>query len=122
MASIRILEPDYYNQAKREQRGRAHGSFVGNYLALQLTNDWYSYKSYDIVDTRRHYGYDYSGIMAQWGMQRRIGSWGLFDGGIGIGVGNNNIKYTYDYTTRTESRKRLPGLIAELNARISLAH
>jgi len=112
----------YYNQEKREQRGRAHGPFVGNYLALQFNNDWYSYKPYYTTNMRRQYQYDYSGIAVLWGMQRRIGNWGLFDGNVGAGIGNNYIKYTYNYATNTQSTKRLLRVIVELNARISLAH
>ncbi|MBO3271116.1 hypothetical protein [Hymenobacter defluvii] len=111
----------YYNQIKREQRGRAHGPFIGNYLALQLSNDWYSYKPYYATDMRRQYGYDYSGVTVLWGMQRRIGKWGLFDGNVGLGVGNHS-KYTYNYATNTGEIKRPLSPIAELNIRLSLAH
>jgi len=97
----------YYNQAKREQRGRAHGPFVGNYLALQVGSDIYSYR-YETYDTRRYYGYDYSHIALLWGMQRRIGQWGLFDGNVGIAA--------------TDRRYTTSKLLLELNARISLAH
>lgn len=112
----------YYNQAKREQRGRAHGLFVGNYLALQANNDWYSYKLYDVMDTRRHYRYGSSGLGAFWGMQRRIGKWGLFDGNAGLGINNDNYMYVFDYKAGRGYAKRRLGLLLEINVRIGLAH
>ena len=112
----------YYNQVHREQRGLAHGLFAGNYLALQISNDWYSYKLHGMIDEKRHYGYEASGVAALWGVQRHIGRWGLFDGNVGIGATNRNFKYTYNPNVGIVYTKRSIDLLLELNARISLAH
>ena len=68
----------YYNQAGRARHNRAHGPFVGNYLALEAH-----------TEARRRYNQpaDVSpGLNAVWGMQRRLGRSFLFDFNTGLGV------------------------------------
>ena len=90
----------YYNQAKRARLNRAHGPFVGNYLALaggaQLDRFVAGYRFAD------------ASVEARWGMQRRIGQWGFFDGSAGMGVGREAFGLVQP--------------VFSLNARIGLAH
>ena len=68
----------YYNQAGRAQHNRAHGPFVGNYLALEAH-----------TEMRRRYKLpaDVSpGLNVVWGMQRRLSRSFLFDFNAGLGV------------------------------------
>lgn len=103
----------YYNQAKREQRGRAYGPFVGNYLALQANADITHFYYYYEASTR--YQYASNGVAVLWGMQRHIGQWGLFD----LNVGPRLYKDTrYGFYSRYQ---RL-NVDVELNVRIGLAH
>jgi hypothetical protein len=68
----------YYNQEKRRQKGRATGPFVGNYVALQASSVFQN-SVYDFSSR-----YQYSGVAALWGMQRRLGNHGRFDAYTGI--------------------------------------
>ena len=90
----------YYNQAKRERLNRAHGPFVGNYLALaggaQLNRFITGYRFAD------------ASVEARWGIQRRIGQWGFFDGSAGVGVGRDSFGSVQP--------------VFSLNVRIGLAH
>ena len=69
----------YYNQAGRARDNRAHGPFVGNYLAVEAH-----------TELRRGY-YRYAEVMPAlnllWGMQRRLGHNFLFDANAGVGLG-----------------------------------
>lgn len=69
----------YYNQAGRARHNRAHGPFVGNYLALE-------------AHTERRQRYAQLADVAPslnllWGMQRRLGRNFLFDFNAGAGLG-----------------------------------
>jgi len=100
----------YYNQAGRAQHNRAHGAFIGNYLALQLNIDIAHYDQ-NYADPI-HYNWSGRSVAALWGIQRRIGQWGLFnlDGGPRLS--------SYKYS----NSGLFPDLLAELNIRIGLAH
>lgn len=68
----------YYNQARRARHNRAHGPFVGNYLALEAHTE---------ARRRSNQSLDVSpGLNAVWGMQRRLGRSFLFDFNTGLGV------------------------------------
>ncbi|MBJ6107883.1 hypothetical protein JAO73_02590 [Hymenobacter sp. BT523] len=81
----------YYNQAGRARSNRAHGAFVGNYLAAEAhTEMWHHFESPGLaipagdIELRRSY---VPTLNLLWGMQRRLGRRFLFDGSAGIGVG-----------------------------------
>jgi hypothetical protein len=81
----------YYNQAGRARDNRAHGAFVGNYLAAEMhTEMWHHYESSSLaipkgnVELRRDY---VPTLNLLWGMQRRLSRSFLFDASAGIGVG-----------------------------------
>lgn len=87
----------YYNQEKRRLKGHATGPFAGNYVALHTDASVYS-KRYQYPSREVYrYTYDYSSVNLLWGMQRRIGSHGLFDLYAGVGVANHyNRRYFSD--------------------------
>ena len=69
----------YYNQAGRARHERAHGLFVGNYLALEAH-----------TELRQRYAQRADvapGLNLLWGMQRRLGRNFLFDFNTGVGLG-----------------------------------
>jgi hypothetical protein len=71
----------YYNQAGRARNNRAHGPFIGNYLAVEAH-----------TEVRRLYNQTAEfgpSINLLWGMQRRINRSLLFDLNAGIGLGAN---------------------------------
>lgn len=104
----------YYNQAKRQAKGKRTGPLIGNYLALHtITQFWSSFAR------PTDYGYDYSAALLMWGLQRRLGGHGLLDAYVGAGVNNPGIYY-YDYQTGMGSRRRKVGLELELGVRLSL--
>ncbi|UOQ75637.1 hypothetical protein MUN84_13245 [Hymenobacter sp. 5516J-16] len=76
----------YYGQEKRRRQGRVTGPFAGNYLALQSTSLFNSH----YVDSP----YRYSTLTLLWGMQRRIGKYGLFDAYVGAGLARERLYYT----------------------------
>jgi len=110
----------YYNQAKRMQRRKPAGPFVGNYLALQASTDVVPYYQQAAINKRElHIEYSYSAISALWGMQRRINNLFLFDFNTGIAVYNE--KYArYDAATESFAFYREPTPLIELNVRLSL--
>jgi len=99
----------YYNQEKRRQKGRTTGPFAGNYLALQSTS---------VFNPNYFYSYRYSTLTAVWGMQRRIGKYGLFDAYIGAGIGREP-RYNY-YNPGSRSGAAHYGLAPELGIKFSL--
>ena len=83
----------YYNQAGRERHNRAHGLFVGNYLAVEAH-----------TEVRQNYGSDLrnnfsQGLNLVWGMQRRLGRNFLFDFNTGIGLGPSTSDMGFGYHT-----------------------
>ncbi|SNC77302.1 hypothetical protein SAMN06265337_3885 [Hymenobacter gelipurpurascens] len=105
----------YYNQEKRKSKGRATGPFVGNYLALHSSSAFYTYQRQSSTE-RLHIGYGYSSLNLIWGMQRRIGRHGLFDGYAGAGVSN---QYTMGPGNFPDYKRR-PNLNLEGVVKISL--
>jgi hypothetical protein len=82
----------YYNQAGRAQHKRAHGPFIGNYLAVEAHTERMSYVSYNASpypalggSYENHYEYATS-LNLLWGMQRRLSRSFLFDLNAGIGL------------------------------------
>lgn len=70
----------YYNQAGRALHNRAHGLFIGNYLALEAH-----------AELKRRYGNDLHNdvtpsLHAVWGMQRRLSRSFLVDFNAGLGL------------------------------------
>jgi len=109
----------YYNQEKRRQKGRATGPFTGNYVALQSSSIWYN-----SLYLNKGMEYDYSNLVALWGLQRRLGGHGLVDAYAGGGINNNkqvyrelnNNAYSYKY-------KRFPPMLdLELGVKLSLVY
>ncbi|OUJ71655.1 hypothetical protein [Hymenobacter crusticola] len=102
----------YYNQAKRLARGRAAGPFVGNYLALQASTEYSPMRVQNAFDNT-HIVYQFSGLTALWGMQRRLGSLLVYDLSAGLGAFNSrrDIHYHYNssgvYTGYSYSNRRL---------------
>lgn len=85
----------YYNQAGRERHNRAHGPFMGNYLALESTVELYHRQFYSYAygtypnPTPLRIGYHTELtplVNLYWGMQRRVGQHFLYDVNAGIGV------------------------------------
>ena len=83
----------YYNQEGRAQHNRAHGSFVGNYLAAELHSEMLRYPEFVVTNPYP----DFEGYYVQrtqyvptldllWGMQRRLGRSFLFDLNAGVGL------------------------------------
>ena len=107
----------YYNQEKRRQKGRATGPFTGNYVALQSSSNWHNSLYFN-----RGLRYDYSTLVALWGMQRRLGGHGLVDAYAGGGFANDiqayreiiNNTYSYKY------KRFPPRLDLELGVKLSL--
>lgn len=99
----------YYNQPRRQQRGRRTGAGIGNYLALQTASLWQEGSIYRSA-------YEYTTCTAQWGWQRRLGGHGLFDAGLGLGV------YNPDRTSgfRSEKRTRSLELVPEVGVKLGL--
>ena len=91
----------YYNQAGRAQHNRAHGAFVGNYLAAEIhTEMWnrYEFEGASLVIPTGSYALrrDYVPTLnVLWGMQRRLGRSFLFDAsaGLGIGASRSNLNF-----------------------------
>ena len=78
----------YYNQAKRAQQNRAHGAFVGNYLAAEIhTEMGHRYKSGGLAVPTELQREFVPTLNLLWGMQRRLGRNFLLDASAGIGVG-----------------------------------
>ena len=83
----------YYNQAGRAQHNRAHGAFVGNYLAAEIhTEMWnrYEFEGASLAIPTGSYALrrDYVPTLnVLWGMQRRLGRNFLFDASAGLGIG-----------------------------------
>ena len=84
----------YYNQEGRARHDRAQGSFVGNYLAVELhtemlrTPEFVVTTPYPNLDGYHTYRTDYTPTLnLLWGMQRRLGRNFLFDLNAGVGVG-----------------------------------
>ncbi|GGG45267.1 hypothetical protein GCM10011378_21880 [Hymenobacter glacieicola] len=88
----------YYGQEKRQRQGRVAGSFVGNYVALQSTSLFNSY----LVGLP----YRYSTLTLLWGMQRRIGKYGLFDAYVGAGLARERLYYYAGGFNPASSRTR----------------
>ena len=105
----------YYNQAKRQAKGKRSGPFIGNYLALHTLTQFWSYRSNS--DTR--YDYGLSAVMLAWGLQRRLGRHGLLDVYAGAGV-NNRRSYFYDAQAGSGYFRRKPGLEVEWGVKLSL--
>lgn len=96
----------YYNQQGRERHNRAHGSFAGNYLALEATTELARVRYYD-------YSFDYTTnpyptiadseyrtqitplLNVYWGLQRRLGSHFLYDFNVGAGIIAKPTSYYY---------------------------
>ena len=77
----------YYNQAGRARHGRAHGAFVGNYLALEAHTEMrrHHHNGYGNPDYRLVTEYAPS-LNLLWGMQRRLNRSLLFDFNAGVGL------------------------------------
>lgn len=83
----------YYNQAGRAAHNRAQGSFVGNYLAVELHTEMLRTSEFVVTtpfpNLEGYYAYRTSytpTINLLWGMQRRLGRSFLFDLNAGVGV------------------------------------
>lgn len=79
----------YYNQAKRVARGRAVGPFVGNYLALNASTEYSPMRVRSPYVDNTRINYEFSGLTALWGMQRRLGSLLIYDLSAGLGAFNS---------------------------------
>ncbi|MBH8558589.1 hypothetical protein [Hymenobacter negativus] len=85
----------YYNQAGRERHNRPHGSFVGNYLALEAH-----------TEVRQRFGLRNDvapSLNAVWGMQRRWGRNFLLDFNAGLGLGPLRSDSYLGYTPNNSS-------------------
>ena len=89
----------YYNQAKRLERGRADGPFIGNYLALQASTEYSPMRVRTVFVDNTRVNYEFSGLTALWGMQRRLGSLLVFDWNAGLGVFNSGRSIRHHYTS-----------------------
>ncbi|OON69818.1 hypothetical protein [Hymenobacter sp. CRA2] len=69
----------YYHQEKRRAEGRAHGPFVGNYLAAQATTSFTPFYA-----PRLHH--EVTALSVLWGTQHRVGGHGLLDAYLGAGL------------------------------------
>ncbi len=77
----------YYNQAGRARHNRAHGPFVGNYLAVEAhTEVRQRYRLRDEIAP---------GLNLVWGLQRRLGRNFLFDFNAGVGAGPNRSNVSF---------------------------
>lgn len=84
----------YYNQDGRMQHNRAHGLFVGNYLAAELHTEMLRYPAY-VLTSPYPTPDGYYALRSEftptlnllWGMQRRLGRNFLFDLNAGVGLG-----------------------------------
>ena len=82
----------YYNQAGRARHNRAHGPFVGNYLALEAHTE---------VLRRFNQPTAFSpALNAVWGMQRRLGRHFLFDFNAGLGLSPVRSDASLGYSSR----------------------
>lgn len=106
----------YYHQAKRQAKGRAAGPFVGNYVALHVPTSSQNYRS---SGNSYRLTYDYTAVMGVWGLQRRLGSYGLLDAFVGAGLSNPSIN-RYDNQSGTFRARRELGIATELGLRLSL--
>jgi hypothetical protein len=88
----------YYNQAKRLERGRAAGPFVGNYLALQASTEYSPMRILNSFD-QIHVNYEFSGLTALWGMQRRLGKLLVYDLSAGLGAFDSRQSVRSHYTS-----------------------
>jgi|GEM_PF-6576261 len=106
----------YYNQTKRQAKGRAHGPFTGNYVGLQTSSSWYYYRP----QTEDQLRYDYSTLTAVWGLQRRWGGHGLLDAYVGVGLANL-VRGRYEPATDRFTTYRFPPqLWPEFGLKLSL--
>lgn len=99
----------YYNQPRRQQRGRRTGAGIGNYWALQTASLWQESTAYQAA-------YEYTAGTAQWGLQRRLGGHGLFDASLGLGVYNPERTSGF----RSEIRTRKLELLPEVGVKLGL--
>lgn len=84
----------YYNQAGRERHNRAHGPFVGNYVALEASTELnrrlfynYGYSSYYPTVYSTEYRTEIMPVLAAiWGLQRRLGQHFLYDASAGLAL------------------------------------
>ncbi len=107
----------YYHQDKRRQLGRRTGPYQGPYVALQVGNYFYSFRSYNSYARHRYTEYTYSNLMLLWGTQRRLGGHGLLDAYIGGGLDNSSRNYDGG-----NSYHRQLGLALELGLKLSLVN
>ncbi|OUJ73269.1 hypothetical protein [Hymenobacter crusticola] len=91
----------YYNQPRRQQRGRRTGAGIGNYWALQTASLWQEGNGYQAA-------YEYTAGTAQWGLQRRLGGHGLVDVNLGLGVYNPERTSGFRSEIRTRKLEVLP--------------
>ena len=94
----------YYSQEARARRNRAHGSFVGNYVALEAATELHRrpFVLYDYAfsSSPTAYTIDYRTqvmpvVTALWGMQRRLGRHFLYDASAGLALLARPIDYYY---------------------------
>ncbi|MCC3154165.1 hypothetical protein Q3A66_04865 [Hymenobacter sp. BT770] len=94
----------YYNQERRAQHNRAHGPFVGNYVALEAAAelDRREFVTYDPYSSYYPtvYSVDYRTqvmpvLTALWGLQRRLGQHFLYDASAGLVVLARPVTYNY---------------------------
>lgn len=110
----------YYNQAGRERHHRAHGPFVGNYVALEAMTE---------LDRKMLAGLDGNGnivpayhvqamplLNAYWGLQRRPGKHFLYDINTGVGIIARPVEKSF-YATDGPQYYRLQGDFA-INIRV----
>jgi hypothetical protein len=94
----------YYNQAGRERRNRAHGPFVGNYIAVEAATElnrrlFYNYNGYfsyyPTVYSTEYRTEVMPVLTALWGMQRRLGQHFLYDASAGVALLARPVSYNY---------------------------
>lgn len=80
--SFRVEPRWYFGMPKRVREGRGASNFSGNYVGLELT------RVSKISDPDPFYrrSSSYRGLMARFGLQRRLFRYGFFDVSYGIGV------------------------------------
>ncbi|GAA4016466.1 hypothetical protein GCM10022408_32430 [Hymenobacter fastidiosus] len=95
----------YYNQAGRAQHNRAHGNFIGNYLAVEVHTErqrYFRYQGgsplspYSPFSLHRRYT---PTLNVLWGMQRRLGRSFLFDCNAGVGLGARRSEANIGYSS-----------------------
>jgi hypothetical protein len=94
----------YYNQEGRARHNRAHGPFVGNYVAFEAATElnrreFVIYDYYSSYSPTRYYTEYRTQVMpvltALWGMQRRLGQHFLYDASAGLAVLARPVNYSY---------------------------